>query len=56
MGSALKVRLVIGKPADHWLSEEPVKDGYWGFVSICGDYTSDPDSFSSPLDGTNVEP
>jgi len=38
MGSALKVRLVIGKPADHWLSEELVKDGYWGFVRCKEDY------------------
>lgn len=34
----MKIRLVVGKPAEHWLSDKPAEDGYWGFVRCRADY------------------
>jgi len=51
MDFALRVRLVIGKPADHWLSEEPVKDGYWGFVRCKEDYEGEKSVVCQQIEG-----
>ena len=37
-GGTFKTRLIIIKPSSYWLSEKPVKRGYWGFVRSKEDY------------------
>jgi hypothetical protein len=34
----MNVKLVILKPGEHWLSDKPAEDGYWGFVRCKKDY------------------
>ena len=38
MNERFKIRLIVVKPSDYWLSEKPVEKGYWGFVRSIKDY------------------
>jgi hypothetical protein len=34
----MKIKLIISRPEEHWLSEKPVENGYWGFIRCKEDY------------------
>ena len=48
-GGAFKTRLIIVKPSSYWLSEKPVKRGYWGFVRSKEDYEDEKNRIEKEL-------
>ncbi len=45
-----KVRLIVSKPSEHWLSEKPVENGYWGFIRCRKDYEDEKNTIKEEME------
>jgi len=46
----MQIRLIIGKPTQHWLGEREVEDGYWGFVRCKKNYEEEKKTISDQFE------